>query len=101
MNRYDQAQLASSALDFAQLSEEEGDRRVCFDLAADILEYSMRDLLAQEGAFFGAEDADSAPRPGAKKSGKLSHKVIAQLSWCSVRGSVLHMGQGGARRGAR
>ncbi len=68
-DRYDQAQLASCALDFALLSEKAGDKKICLDLAADILEYSMRDLLGKEGAFFSAEDADSAPRPGATKSG--------------------------------
>lgn len=68
--RYDQAQLASCALDFAQLSDGH-EKEVCLRLAADILEYSTRDLLGKEGAFFSAEDADSAPRPGAKKSGEL------------------------------
>lgn len=63
--------MASCALDFAQLSDEgSADRKVCLELAADILEYSMRDLLGSDGAFFSAEDADSAPQPGAKKSGR-------------------------------
>ncbi|WWD20961.1 hypothetical protein CI109_105439 [Kwoniella shandongensis] len=77
---YDQAQLVSCALDFAQICDPtqaqdendrgklEADRKVCYDLAADILDYSLRDLRSPEGGFWSAEDADSAPEPGAKKS---------------------------------
>lgn len=78
--RYDQGQLASSAIDFAILcdptdiedsdlrAELERDRKTCFDLAADIVAYSIRDLLSPEGAFYSAEDADSARRETEKKS---------------------------------
>nr|ODN92873.1 cold-induced thioredoxin domain-containing protein [Cryptococcus depauperatus CBS 7855] len=66
---YDQAQLISSALDFARLYPPgHSDRELCEDLAADILTYSLRDLRSQEGGFWSAEDADSAPSPGAKKT---------------------------------
>ena len=74
---YDQAQLLASSIDFALLSDpsapglsdadrsqRESDRSVCFDLAADILRYVLRDLKTPQGGFFGAEDADSAPAPG-------------------------------------
>lgn len=79
--RYDQAQLASAAIDFALIcspnqpddeAEQQGeldrDQRVCFDLAADIIEYTLRDLLSPKGAFYSAEDADSARRETEKKS---------------------------------
>ncbi|WWC91430.1 uncharacterized protein L201_006376 [Kwoniella dendrophila CBS 6074] len=77
---YDQAQLITGALDFALISnpsegEDDGhrtalqdDRKLCFDLAADILEYCLRDLKSPEGGFWSAEDADSAPEKDAKKS---------------------------------
>jgi uncharacterized protein YyaL (SSP411 family) len=44
------------------------DRQVCFDLAADIIEYSLRDLRSPQGGFYSAEDADSARRETEKKS---------------------------------
>jgi hypothetical protein len=77
--RYDQGQLASAALDFALIcnpnhadpesqSRLNTDRKTCFDLAADIITYSLRDLLSPEGAFYSAEDADSARRETDKKS---------------------------------
>jgi hypothetical protein len=78
-NRYDQGQLASAALDFALIcdpshadigskSQLEADQKLCYDLAADIIDYSLRDLLSPEGAFYSAEDADSALKEGDKKS---------------------------------
>lgn len=79
--RYDQGQLASAATDFALLCDPEQkgqdeetravlqrDQKICFDLAADIIEYTLRDLLSPEGAFYSAEDADSARRETEKKS---------------------------------
>jgi hypothetical protein len=77
--RYDQGQLASAALDFALICDPshadvesraqlEADQKLCFDLAADIIDYSLRDLLSPEGAFYSAEDADSALKEGEKKS---------------------------------
>jgi hypothetical protein len=81
--RYDQAQLISSSLDFALLSDPSSpglepderetitaDRKRCFDLAADILKYCLRDLRSPEGGFYTAEDADSAQERGGKKSGR-------------------------------
>nr|XP_019009574.1 cold-induced thioredoxin domain-containing protein [Kwoniella pini CBS 10737]OCF48355.1 cold-induced thioredoxin domain-containing protein [Kwoniella pini CBS 10737] len=61
---YDQAQLVIGALDFALLSNP----KLCFDLAADILKYTLRDLKSPDGGFWSAEDADSPPSKGAKKS---------------------------------
>ncbi|KAK4687960.1 uncharacterized protein P7C73_g2148, partial [Tremellales sp. Uapishka_1] len=65
---YDQAQLISAALDFALLSDSESDRKMCLDLANDMLEYTFRDLLSPEGCFWSAEDADSAAVAGGKKT---------------------------------
>ncbi|OCF34161.1 cold-induced thioredoxin domain-containing protein [Kwoniella heveanensis BCC8398] len=77
---YDQAQLVTGALDFALISNPaeaedeshrkvlEEDRALCFDLAADILEYTLRVLKHPRAGFWSAEDADSAPEEGAKKS---------------------------------
>jgi uncharacterized protein YyaL (SSP411 family) len=77
--RYDQGQLASAALDFALICDPsqadieskfqlEADQKLCYDLAADMIDYSLRDLLSPEGAFYSAEDADSALKEGDKKS---------------------------------
>jgi len=77
--RYDQGQLASAALDFALICDPsnadqgpkaqlEADQKLCYDLSADIIDYSLRDLLSPEGAFYSAEDADSALKEGDKKS---------------------------------
>jgi len=59
---YDQGQVASAALDFAGLPNlpSEESRKLCLDLAADILEYTARDLRSPDGGFYSAEDADSA-----------------------------------------
>ncbi|WVQ72154.1 hypothetical protein IAR50_001699 [Cryptococcus sp. DSM 104548] len=66
---YDQAQLISATLDFALLFPiGHPDRKICQDLAADTLKYVLRDLQSPEGGFWSAEDADSAPAPGAKKT---------------------------------
>ncbi len=52
---YDQAQLASAYLDAFQIT-----RAPEFEATArDVLDYVRRDLLAPEGGFFSAEDADS------------------------------------------
>ncbi|MDQ2868734.1 MAG: DUF255 domain-containing protein, partial [Verrucomicrobiota bacterium] len=53
---YDQAQLACVYLDAFQLSHEAGFAEV----ARDVLDYVRRDMTAQEGGFYSAEDADSA-----------------------------------------
>jgi uncharacterized protein YyaL (SSP411 family) len=56
---YDQAQLAVSYLEACQISGE----RAYAEVARSIFEYLLRDLRHPAGAFFSAEDADSAPDP--------------------------------------
>ncbi len=52
---YDQAQLVNTYLDAFLLSED----KFFANVAEDTLEYTLRDLLDSEGAFYSAEDADS------------------------------------------
>jgi uncharacterized protein YyaL (SSP411 family) len=52
---YDQAQLAVAYLEAFQITREPAFE----DVARDILDYVRRDMTAQEGGFFSAEDADS------------------------------------------
>jgi uncharacterized protein len=54
---YDQAQLTLAYLEAAQLTGE----AFYADVAADTLEYVLRDLADASGGFYSAEDADSVP----------------------------------------
>ncbi|KAJ9096594.1 hypothetical protein QFC19_007127 [Naganishia cerealis] len=58
---YDQGQVAQSALEFSILPNlpDPESKQICQDLAADIIEYTTRDLRSPEGGFYSAEDADS------------------------------------------
>ena len=58
---YDQAQLASVALETRRVT---GDERYAW-LARDIIEYVCRDLADPQGGFYSAEDADSEVPGGA------------------------------------
>jgi len=62
-NSYDQAQVALSAIEFSLLPNlpepQDANRRMCQDLAADIIEYVARCLTSVEGGLYNAEDADS------------------------------------------
>jgi uncharacterized protein len=60
---YDQAQIASCALDAWRAT---GDERPAW-LARATLDYVLRDMASPEGAFYSAEDADS-PRGGGSES---------------------------------
>jgi uncharacterized protein len=60
---YDQAQLTLAYLEAAQISRE----TFYASIAEDTLEYVLRDLTAADGAFFSAEDADSAVAQTAEK----------------------------------
>jgi uncharacterized protein YyaL (SSP411 family) len=53
----------------ASADDLERDRKLCEAVAVNILRYVMRDLRSLQRAFFGAEDADSAPARGEKKAG--------------------------------
>jgi len=59
---YDQAQIASCAVEAWQAT---GDERHAW-LARDILDYVLRDMTGPEGGFYSAEDADSAAKDGAE-----------------------------------
>ncbi|XP_065158574.1 spermatogenesis-associated protein 20 [Atheta coriaria] len=64
---YDQAQLAMTYTDAYVASKDP----FFMDMAEDILKYVSRDLTHKQGAFYGAEDADSYPTADAteKKEG--------------------------------
>jgi uncharacterized protein YyaL (SSP411 family) len=57
---YDQAQIALNCLEARQVT---GDERYAW-MARDIFDYVARDLTSPQGAFYTAEDADSAPPEG-------------------------------------
>jgi uncharacterized protein YyaL (SSP411 family) len=54
---YDQAQLALAYLEAAQATDDPFHE----DVAADTLDYVLRDLADADGGFYSAEDADSVP----------------------------------------
>jgi uncharacterized protein YyaL (SSP411 family) len=56
---YDQAQLVISYLEAFQITGNEAMERA----TRNTLDYLLRDMKSPEGAFFSAEDADSAPDP--------------------------------------
>ena len=65
---YDQAQLVLAYLEAGQATG----AAALLEVAADTIEYVLRDLTHPEGGFYSAEDADSVPPeaadPGARKS---------------------------------
>jgi uncharacterized protein YyaL (SSP411 family) len=81
---YDQAQIALNCLDAKQAT---GDERFAW-LARDIFEYVARDLTNPAGAFYTAEDADSAiqesaraPAESGDAGGKHAHAEGAFYVW--------------------
>jgi len=60
---YDQAILARSYLEAYQITGKEEYARI----AREIFEYVLRDMTGPHGAFYSAEDADSAPDPAQPK----------------------------------
>ncbi len=63
---YDQAQLAVSYVEAYQITKEP----VFADTAGDIFTYLLRDMTAETGAFYSAEDADSADPEDPAKHGE-------------------------------
>jgi uncharacterized protein len=61
---YDQAQLVLAYLEAAQASGE----RFYAEVAEDTLIYVLRDMTDEKGGFYSAEDADSVPPGGGRKS---------------------------------
>jgi hypothetical protein len=76
---YDQAQLVLACLDAAQVSGDDFYATV----AEDTLEYVLRDLTSPDGAFFSAEDADSAV-PGSGADGKVEMREGAFYVWTAA-----------------
>ena len=64
---YDQAQLATYALESSMVVADPESKFDLQKMAADIIEYTRRDLRSPQGAFYSAEDADSFPSETAKK----------------------------------
>lgn len=63
---YDQGQLANAYLEAFQITREP----FYASVAADILDYVLRDMTSPEGAFFSAEDADSPDPKNPEKHGE-------------------------------
>jgi uncharacterized protein YyaL (SSP411 family) len=59
---YDQAQLAIAYTEAYQITKDQA----FADVAREILEYVLRDMRGEDGGFYSAEDADSAPAAGAR-----------------------------------
>ena len=97
---YDQAQLAISYLEAFQITGDAG----YSGTARGILDYVLRDMTGEDGAFYSAEDADSVidpQRPGIKGEGAFyiwSAEEIRQLvgepaaKWFSYRYGVEERG---------
>ncbi len=79
---YDQAQIAINCLEARQAT---GDERFAW-MARDIFEYVARDLTSPEGAFYTAEDADSAvpSARGEVAAGKPEHAEGAFYVWSAA-----------------
>jgi uncharacterized protein YyaL (SSP411 family) len=82
---YDQAQLVLAYLDASQVS---GDAFYA-SIAEDTLDYVARDLTAPDGAFFSAEDADSAvaeepPAPNAQRPAPTEKREGAFYVWSAA-----------------
>jgi uncharacterized protein YyaL (SSP411 family) len=76
---YDQAQLAVSYLEAYQITED----TFFADVAADVLEYVLRNMTDDAGGFYSAEDADSAPdpaRPDEKEEGAFYMWTLEEIA---------------------
>lgn len=100
---YDQGQVAQSALEFSVLPNlpDSNSKKVCQDLAADILEYTTRDLRSPDGGFYSAEDADSGEsleHPEKHIGAYLSSENVSSVSDIAYRGWFLRLGKGMSAR---
>ncbi|HNC24402.1 MAG TPA: thioredoxin domain-containing protein [Opitutaceae bacterium] len=77
---YDQAQIAVNCLEARQAT---GDERYAW-MARDILDYVRRDLTSPEGAFYTAEDADSARAEGRGTRDEGGHAEGAFYVWTAA-----------------
>jgi uncharacterized protein YyaL (SSP411 family) len=80
---YDQAQIALNCLEARQAT---GDERFAW-MARDIFDYVARDLTSPAGAFYTAEDADSAvadPGSGGAAGGPAPHAEGAFYVWTAA-----------------
>lgn len=57
------------------VEELQADRKLCADIAIDALSYVMENLQSPEGAYRGAEAADSAVREGGPTKGKSKNRA--------------------------
>src|SRR5262249_27619957 len=81
---YDQAQLAVSYLEAFQITQD----RQYADVARSIFDYVLRDLLAPEGGFYSAEDADSVIDPAnPKEKGEGAFYIWSYEELVSILGS--------------
>ncbi|CAM9843550.1 unnamed protein product, partial [Chrysoparadoxa australica] len=71
---YDNAQLATSYLEAYQLTADEE----YLATACSILDYVKRDMTSPEGGFYSAQDADSYPHEGAKKTREGAFQVFTK-----------------------
>ncbi len=80
---YDQAQLAVSYVEAYQITKEP----VFADTARDIFRYLLRDMTAESGAFYSAEDADSADPEDPAKHGEGAFYIWRQSEIEKLLGS--------------
>jgi uncharacterized protein YyaL (SSP411 family) len=82
---YDQAQVAVVYTEAYQITKD-----VAFgDVARDVVEYVLRDMRSSEGAFYSAEDADSAIDAGGSRQGEGAFYVWTAEGVRSVLGDAL------------
>ncbi|MGB7218198.1 MAG: thioredoxin domain-containing protein [Vicinamibacterales bacterium] len=82
---YDQAQLAVAYTEAYQTTRDAAFR----DVARDVLDYVLRDLRGPEGAFYAAEDADSAIDAGGSRTGEGAFYVWTAEEVRSILGDAL------------
>lgn len=82
---YDQAQLAVAYTEAYQITKD----APLGDVARDVLDYVLRDLRSPEGAFYAAEDADSAIDAGGSRTGEGAFYVWTAEDVHNILGDAL------------